>query len=77
MVGLWVRIPQRSKPKQNKMNRTEILNAINSGFEVVSECNTKKLMLINDKLYFGIVGTFYSISVQNDNELKLYNWRIL
>jgi len=77
MVGLWVRIPQRSKPKPNKMNRTEILNAINNGFEVVSECNTKKLMLINDKLYFGIVGTFYSISVQNDNELKLYNWRIL
>ena len=59
------------------MNKTEILNAINSGKKVVSVCNTKKLMLINGKLYFGIVGTFYSMSVQNDNELKLYNWRIL
>jgi hypothetical protein len=77
MVGLWVRIPQRSKPKTKTMNKTEILNAINSGYEVVSVCNTKKLMLINGKLYFGIVGTFYSMSVQNDNELKLYNWRIL
>jgi hypothetical protein len=69
--------PTKEQPKTNTMNKTEILNAINSGFEVVSVCNTKKLMLINNKLYFGIVGTFYSISVQNDNELKLYNWRIL
>lgn len=59
------------------MNKTEILNAINSGFEVVSVCNTKKLMLINDRLYFGIVGTYYTISVQNDNELKLYHWKLI
>ena len=59
------------------MNKTDILNAINSGFEVVSVCNTKKLMLINDRLYFGIVGTFYTISVQNDNELKLYEWKLI
>ena len=59
------------------MNKTDILNAINSGFEVVSVCNTKKLMLINDRLYFGIVGTYYTISVQNDNELKLYEWKLL
>lgn len=59
------------------MNKTDILNAINSGFEVVSVCNTKKLMLINDRLYFGIVGTYYTISVQNDNELKLYDWKLI
>jgi hypothetical protein len=59
------------------MNKTDILNAINSGFEVVSVCNTKKLMLINDRLYFGIVGTYYTISVQNDNELKLYEWKLI
>jgi hypothetical protein len=59
------------------MNKTDILNAINSGFEVVSVCNTKKLMLINDLLYFGIVGTYYTISVQNDNELKLYEWKLI
>jgi hypothetical protein len=59
------------------MNKTDILNAINSGFEVVSICNTKKLMLINDRLYFGIVGTYYTISVQNDNELNLYDWKLI
>ena len=59
------------------MNKTDILNALNSGFEVVSVCNTKKLLLINDRLYFGIVGTFYSMSVQNDNELKLYTWKVI
>jgi hypothetical protein len=59
------------------MTKIEILNAIKGGFEVVSTCKTKKMLLINHKLYFGIVGTFYTISVQNDNELKLYNWQIV
>lgn len=59
------------------MNKREILDAINSGFEVVSVCNTKKLMLINDRLYFGIVGTYYSMSVQNDSELNLYTWKVI
>ena len=59
------------------MNKTEILNALNSGKKVVSLCNTKEIKLINEMLYFFIVGTFYSISVKDDSELNLYTWKAI
>jgi hypothetical protein len=59
------------------MNKTDILNAINSGQRVVSLCNTKELKVINEMLYFFIVGTFYSMSVKDDSELNLYSWKAI
>jgi hypothetical protein len=59
------------------MNKTEILDALRSGKEVVSLCNTKEIKLINEMLYFFIVGTFYSMSIKDDSELNLYTWQVI
>jgi hypothetical protein len=58
------------------MNKTEILDALRSGKEVVSVSNTRQIKLINEMLHFFIVGTFYSKQVQDDIELELYEWTI-
>lgn len=58
------------------MNKKDILNAINSGLDVVSNCNSVKLMIIENELYFGFIGTNSAMKVQNDNELSLYKWRL-
>jgi hypothetical protein len=59
------------------MNKTEILEALRNGDQVVSLCNTKEIKLINEMLYFFIVGTFYSMSVKDDSELNLYKWKVI
>jgi hypothetical protein len=59
------------------MNKTEILEALRNGKEVVSLCNTKEIKLINEMLYFFIVGTFYSMSVKDESELNLYHWKAI
>ena len=56
------------------MNKEQILNALNSGLEIVSSCNSIKLILIKDQIYFGAISTKCILKLQNDNELKLYNW---
>ena len=58
------------------MNKTEILEALRSGKEVVSVSNTRQIKLVNEMLYFFIVGTFYSKEVKDDIELELYEWTI-
>ena len=58
------------------MNKGQILNALNSGLEIVSTCNSIKLILIKNEIYFGAIGTKCVIKLQNDNELKLYNWEL-
>jgi hypothetical protein len=58
------------------MNKTEILEALRNGKEVVSVSNTRQIKLINEMLYFFIVGTFYSKEVKDDIELELYQWTI-
>ena len=58
------------------MNKEQILNALNSGLEIVSSCNSIKLILIKNQIYFGAIGTKSAIKLQNDNELKLYNWEL-
>ena len=59
------------------MNKTEILEALRNGNQVISLCNTKEIKLINEMLYFFIVGTFYSMSVKDDSELNLYTWKAI
>lgn len=58
------------------MNKNEILNAIYSGLDVVSNCKSVKLMIIQNELYFGFIGTNSAMKVQNDKELSLYKWRL-
>ena len=58
------------------MNKTQILDAIKSGLEVVSTCNSIKLLVINNEIYFGAIGTKCAIKLQNDNELKIYDWQL-
>jgi len=58
------------------MNKGQILNALNSGLEIVSTCNSVKLILIKNEIYFGAIGTNYAMKLQDDNELKLYNWEL-
>lgn len=58
------------------MNKTQILNALNSGLEVVSTCNCIKLILLNNDIYFGAIGTKSALKMQNDSELSLYNWTL-
>ena len=58
------------------MNKKQILNALNSGLEVVSSCNSVKLIELKGSLYFGFIGTNSALKVQNDKELSLYNWRL-
>jgi hypothetical protein len=59
------------------MDKTEILEALRNGDQVISLCNTKEIKLINEMLYFFIVGTFYSMSVKDDSELNLYKWKVI
>jgi hypothetical protein len=56
------------------MNKKQILNALNSGLEIVSSCNSIKLVLIKNEIYFGAINTKYAMKLQNDKELSLYNW---
>lgn len=56
------------------MNKKQILNALNSGLEVVSSCNSQQLFLIEGDIYFGAVGTPFALKLDNDKELSLYNW---
>jgi hypothetical protein len=58
------------------MNKNQILNALNSGLEIVSHCNSVKVLLIEKELYFGFIGTRSAIKVQNDKELSLYSWKL-
>jgi hypothetical protein len=58
------------------MNKTEILEALRSGKEVVSVSNTRQIKLINEMLYFFIVGTLYSKEVEDDIELEFHQWTI-
>jgi hypothetical protein len=58
------------------MNKNQILNALNSGLEIVSDCNSVKVLLIEKELYFGFIGTKSAIKVQNEKELSLYNWKL-
>ena len=58
------------------MTNKEILNAIYSGLEVVSNCNSVKLIIIENELYFGFIGTKSALKVQNEKELSLYKWRL-
>jgi hypothetical protein len=58
------------------MNKKQILNALNSGLEIVSSCNSIKLILIKNEIYFGAIGSKYALKLQNDSELKLYNWEL-
>jgi hypothetical protein len=58
------------------MTKTEILTAIKSGLEIVSSCNSIKLLVIDNEIYFGAIGTKCAIKLQNDNELKIYNWTL-
>lgn len=58
------------------MNKEQILNALKSGLEIVSTCNSVKLILIKNEIYFGAIGTNCAMKLQHDNELKLYNWEL-
>lgn len=58
------------------MNKKQILNALNSGLEIVSSCNSVKLIQLEGYLYFGFLGTYSAIKVQNDKELSLYDWKL-
>ena len=58
------------------MNKKQILNALNSGLEVVSSCNSVKLIQLESSLYFGFIGTNSAMKVENEKELSLYDWKL-
>lgn len=58
------------------MTQNEILNALNSGLEIVSSCNSIKLLTIDGTLYFGFIGTKSAMKINNEKELSLYDWKL-